>query len=240
MPNTYQIFVNAGQIAFIDKSINPLTREDILHSSLMAQLLADKPPHEHVEDWQHNYMKGRGKLHWIVSANSALKASLQVNQSVTMVELIALGVQQIGARPSVTEKLKKLVSHKLKNLHFSPTTNRPLLSVLRQNAFKTITAQHRNLIIVEVLIAKSPSVIYSISVTLENEDFPDAIDWLNHEIRAEEIHGEIKIQNSTYALRSKYHTLRDTVIHLLMDRAGTYIGEMEIPSDELETPTSSS
>ncbi|UVL61314.1 hypothetical protein LOY54_25485 [Pseudomonas sp. B21-032] len=199
MPIAFESYNNAAQIACLSTHLPVSTKEDILRSSLLAQMSADKQPYHSIQEWHSHYSKALGKLGWVFTTEQLTEYTSSLGSTITLMELL----QQVANPYAIPAQVWTALNE--------PGQPDPKKTVLRQSAFKPLPGQDRLLITIEVLIARSSTAIKKISLALETKPFNVTNDWLKHSFACQDILRPIQIRHSDASLKASYSNLRSTV-----------------------------
>lgn len=237
MPGFDEMYVNGAQLTLFEKGVSVLDRQDILHSGLFAQLVANKVSKGTISDWQHQYDSGVARSHWLRASTS----TQQVPWPRTSSCLRTLVSQMLADAP-----YQRMVIAGLDQLNHP--LNAKAMATLHAAVCKPAGGGKQQGLWLQVMMVRSPVDIQARSLILERTPISSGADWLKAPLPSQPAPAHLAIVTSRYQLRPDYASIRarvETAVgkwpEQLTVALSTAPDELDIglpePSTQLEPPT---
>lgn len=223
MPDFNEMYVNGAQLVLFDKSVSARDKQNILHSSLYAQLVANKTKAT-VSDWHHQYDIGIGRSHWVRVSNTTQHVAWP-KQSCSLRLLLSQLLADHPNKRAVLNGIDQL-DHKL---------NAKALATLHAAISKPTAEAKPHGLWLQVTMVRSTTDIYSRSLILEGTHCPAGAHWLHDPLPAKPSSANFTVLTSLHQLRADYANIRARVEAALGKWPGQLSVEVLIATDELDT-----
>lgn len=223
MPSHHDVYVNSAQLVVCAANVPELTRQDILQSSLCAQLVADKSVHTNASEWQQQYGKGILRFNWLRSSTSTIQLDL-AGQSRSLLDLLVYCVNEPAIKP--------LARAVLRDLH-NPV-NASAMEVLHQAIRKPTGSADKPGLWLEIMLVQSEKSIRTVSLTLEDVRLPAGRNWLSEPLVSVAKAGRGYAQINTHQLLPSYMHNRALIIQKLGNLPDRLTLAILRPMDELD------
>lgn len=227
-----QCYVNAAQIVAFPASIADTLKVDILQSSLLAQLLADKASFTTLSDWHHRYTSALARTQW-VRKGYALHTLMPEEQTVTLSELVDAAVMAPDTKASLLYLLRSL----------RRPVNAPALSIFHEAIYKPRGGRHPKNLWFELAEVTDASSIQTFALTVESPALGKVLDVWDGAFDPLPEGSVFKLRCAEFELGPGYDAIRGKVSKALGDKASQYVSPIEKgrdlpdalePSDPLE------
>lgn len=195
-----EIYVNSAQVVLFHKSVSALDKQNILHSSLFAQLVANKAAKATVSEWQHQYDSGIARSHWL-QVSSGTEHITWPHQPSTLRSLVG---QMLANQPQKQALLAAIdqLSHPL---------NAKAMSVLHAAVSKPSAEAKQQGLCLQVMVVRSAVDICAHSLMVEGSKCPAGAHWLQDKLPSKPATEKFSVLTSRYQLRPDYATIRARV-----------------------------
>ncbi|MDO7912252.1 hypothetical protein Q6A49_17095 [Pseudomonas sp. 22-AL-CL-001] len=225
MSDFAQCYVNAAQIAAFPNSVADTLKVDILQSSLLAQLLADKAAFTTLSDWHHHYTSALARTQW-VRKSYTIHTLMPEEQTVTLSELVDAAAMSPATKASLLYLLRSL----------RRPANAPALSIFHETIYKPRGSQRPKNLWFELVQVTDASSIQTFALTVETPALAkvfkasaDVFDPLPE--------GSVfKLRCGQFELGPGYDAIRGKVSKALGDKVSQYISPIEHGQDLPDLP----
>ncbi|WP_434773093.1 hypothetical protein [Pseudomonas entomophila] len=218
-------YINAAQIVVFSPSIAATLKADLLHSSLLAQLLADKAAFTTLSDWHHHYTSALARTQWM--RMSATVHSITPDEpAVTLTELIDAS--------SLPSSAKAMLRHTLDALR--QPANASALSILRNAVCKPHDGLPSHNLWFELVQVTDASDIRTFALTVEAPGAALTSDASDHVFDTMPEGARFTLRTSQFELMPTYDGIRTKVIRALGDKANRYTAVVESSHDMPPVP----
>ncbi|MGE8043851.1 hypothetical protein ACQKO6_06570 [Pseudomonas monteilii] len=225
MSDFAQCYVNAAQIAAFPNSVADTLKVDILQSSLLAQLLADKAAFTTLSDWHHHYTSALARTQW-VRKSYTIHTLMPEEQTVTLSELVDAAAMSPATKASLLYLLRSL----------RRPANAPALSIFHETIYKPRGSQRPKNLWFELVQVTDASSIQTFALTVETPALAkvfkasaDVFDPLPE--------GSVfKLRCGQFELGPGYDAIRGKVSKALGDKVSQYISPIEHGQDLPDVP----
>jgi len=197
-------YINSGQLFLCNTSLPENVRQDVLRSSLLAQMAADKTSHLSVAHWHNQYNNGLLRSQWIRKSITTQHSRFNLEQY-SCSELILSFI--------VSPALKEACQQSLQNL--GKPINEAALTAWRHAIVKLANTDKHNQKLglwLEFVYVESITHITTVSILLEGVDCPTGDNWLNEKLSSKVPTAEIVVQTNLFQLKSSYDAIRKQVL----------------------------
>lgn len=225
MSDFAQCYVNAAQIVAFPDSVADTLKVDILQSSLLAQLMADKASFTTLSDWHHHYTSALARTQWVRKGYTIHTPKLE-EQSTTLSELVDAAAMSTHTKESLLYLLRSL----------RRPVNAPALSIFHTSIYKPRGIRPPKDLWFELVQVTDASSIQTFALTVETPALgkvfkasADVFDPLPE--------GSVfKLRCGQFELGPGYDAIRGKVSKALGDKVSQYISPIEHGQDLPDLP----
>jgi len=220
MSDFAQCYVNAAQIVAFPASIADTLKVDILQSSLLAQLLADKAAFTTLSDWHHHYTSALARTQW-VRKGYTIHTLMPEEHTVTLSELVDAAAMSTHTKASLRYLLRTL----------RRPANAPALSIFHETIYKPRGSRHPKTLWFELVQVTDASSIQTFALTVETPALGKVLEAPEGAFDPLPEGSVFKLRCGQFELGPGYDAIRNKVSKALGDKASQYISPIETGQD---------
>lgn len=220
MSDFAQCYVNAAQLVAFPDSVADTLKVDILQSSLLAQLLADKASFTTLSDWHRHYMTALARTQWI-SKGYTIHTLTPVARAVTPSTLVEAAVLSAHTKTSLLDLLRSL----------RRPVNAPALSIFHDAIYKPRGSSHPGNLWFELVQVTDASSIQTFALTVETPTLDAALNAPDDVFDPLPEGSVFKLRCGQFELGTGYDAIRGKVRKALGDKASQYVSPIENGQD---------